>query len=150
MTVVVSPIGGDVIGLDQVNDPVFADKIMGDGLALRPTDGRVVAPVAGRIEKLFPGGHGVAIQTTDGIAVLVHVGLETVELKGDGFTVHAKEGSDVEVGDHLVSVDLARLEALGVDATTPVVVISEHSVEVLAQGHVAAGDPLFEVAALVT
>jgi len=147
--VVHSPLAGRVIDLGEVDDDVFADRIMGDGAALTP-DRRVprapvVAPVAGTIAKLFKGGHGVAIETADGVQVLVHVGIDTVELHGDGFTVHAAEGETVEVGTPLVEVDLARLAQLEKDATTPVVVISGHPVRVLASGAVAAGDPLLEI-----
>ncbi len=147
MTAVAAPLAGRVIALEDVDDEVFAERVMGDGVALAPSDGRVVAPVAGRIEKLFPGGHGVALETADGVQVLVHIGLDTVELKGEGFTVHAREGDDVAVGDLLVTADLDRLRALGKDLTSPVVVISGHTVEVLADGDVDAGAPLLEVAA---
>ncbi|HUH06239.1 MAG TPA: PTS glucose transporter subunit IIA [Egibacteraceae bacterium] len=146
MTVVASPLAGRVIALDDVADPVFAGRIMGDGVALAPSDGRLAAPVAGRIEKLFPGGHGVAIETPDGLQVLVHLGLETVQLHGDGFTVHAAEGQDVQVGDLLVTADLDRLHDLGVDVTSPVVVISGQSLTVVGTGEVQIGDPLLEVA----
>lgn len=143
-----SPLAGTVVPLEQVADQMFAEKVMGDGLAVRPTAGDVVAPVAGRLEKLFPGGHGMAIETDDGVQVLVHVGLETVRLEGDGFELVATEGDDVEVGDVVVRVDLARLAELGVDSISPVVVISDHDVAGRAEagGDVAAGDSLFEVA----
>jgi glucose-specific phosphotransferase system IIA component len=145
VTAVAAPLAGRVVPLDEVDDEVFAGRIMGDGVALQPSDGRVVAPVAGRIEKLFPGGHGVALETPDGVQVLVHVGLDTVELKGEGFTIHAREGDDVAVGDLLVEADLDHLRELGKDLTSPVVVISGHAVDVLAAGDVDAGAPLLEV-----
>lgn len=147
MTVVASPLAGRIISLEDVADPVFAGRIMGDGVALAPSDGKLAAPVAGRIEKLFPGGHGVAIETPEGLQVLVHLGLETVQLRGEGFTVHAAEGDDVAVGDLIVTADLGRLRELGVDVTSPVVVISGESLTVLAEGDVHIGDPLLDVAA---
>ncbi|CAN5914030.1 PTS glucose transporter subunit IIA [soil metagenome] len=140
-----SPVAGEVIDLGEVGDQMFADRIMGDGVALKPSGSDVVAPVAGHLAKLFPGGHGMAIATPDGVEVLVHVGLDTVQLEGDGFEVVATEGTDVEAGDLLVRVDLDRLAELGVDAVTPVVIISEHEVSNPATGHVDAGQPLFEV-----
>ena len=140
-----SPLSGTVVPLEQVGDPMFAEKVMGEGLAVQPNGPDVVAPVAGHLAKLFPGGHGMAIETPDGVEVLVHVGLETVQLKGDGFEVVATEGADVEVGDVLVRVDLDRLKELGVDAISPVVIISEHVVRNEATGAVNAGDPLFDV-----
>ena len=150
MTVVASPVAGRVVTLDEVDDPTFSERVMGDGVALRPSDGAVVAPVAGSIAKLFPGGHGIAIAAEGGLELLVHVGLETVRLEGDGFEVVAAQGDDVAVGDVLVRVDLERLAELGVDAVTPVVVISDHEVHAHADGEVAAGDPIFEVVAPAT
>lgn len=147
--VVHSPLAGRVLDLGEVPDEVFAERVMGDGVALTPVpqvpSTPVVAPVAGTVAKLFKGGHGIAIETADGVQVLVHVGIDTVELHGDGFTVHAAEGETVEVGTPLVAVDLDRLAQLEKAATTPVVVISGHPVRVLASGDVAAGDPLLEV-----
>lgn len=140
-----SPLAGIVVPLEQVDDQMFAEKVMGDGVAIRPTAGDVLAPVAGRLEKLFPGGHGIAIATDSGVEVLVHVGLETVHLKGDGFELVAAEGDRVAVGDPLVQVDLDRLAELDVDVISPVVVISDHEVSDRVEGDVAAGDPLFEV-----
>ncbi|HEY8338249.1 MAG TPA: PTS glucose transporter subunit IIA [Egibacteraceae bacterium] len=144
MTTVASPFTGRVVPLEQVGDAVFAERIMGDGLAVHPTEPDVVAPVDGRIEKLFPGGHGIALQTADGLQVLVHVGLETVHLKGQGFTTHVSEGDDVTTGQRLVSVDLAFMAERGVDMDSPVVVLSGETVSPLAEGTVTAGDPLFE------
>ena len=140
-----SPLAGAVVPLEQVGDAMFAEKVMGDGVAVRPTAGEVVAPVAGRLEKLFPGGHGMAIETAEGVQVLIHVGLATVQLQGDGFALVATEGDDVAVGDVLVRVDLDRLAELDVDIISPIVIISDHEVTGRSSGEVAAGDPLFEV-----
>lgn len=145
MTDVRSPFAGRVVALDDVSDEVFSQRVMGDGVAVRPTEPAVVAPVAGRIEKLFEGGHGFAVETSEGVQVLVHVGLETVQLEGEGFEVHAAEGDDVEAGALIVSVDLAAMAAKDVDMTSPVVVISGHAVQVLAGDDVSAGDPLLAV-----
>lgn len=139
-----SPLTGTVVPLEDVADEVFSERVMGDGAAVRPSDGRVVAPVSGTIEKLFPGGHGIVIETAEGLQILVHVGLDTVELKGDGFEVHAAEGDEVNEGDPVVTVDLGRMAELKVDVVSPVVVISGHGVEGIASGGLAAGDPLFE------
>ncbi|MGH9243155.1 MAG: PTS sugar transporter subunit IIA [Acidimicrobiales bacterium] len=142
-TVVVSPCDGEALSLDDVPDPVFAERIMGDGMAVRPNASQVVAPVSGRIEKLFEGGHAFVIETASGVQVLVHVGLETVMLKGDGFRVQAAEGDTVEAGAPIVHADFAAIAAKGLDPVTPVVVISEHAVSDPATGPVRAGDPLF-------
>lgn len=145
MGVVASPFSGEVVALDDVDDDVFAQRVVGDGLAVLPAAGEVVAPIPGRLAKLFEGGHGLAIEDDDGLQVLVHIGLETVKLKGDGFTVHTHEGDVVGVGQHLVTVDLERMHALSVDLTSPVVVISGQAVSKPAAGRVTSGDPLFEV-----
>lgn len=144
MTTVASPFSGRVVPLEEVGDAVFAEKVMGDGLAVHPSDADVVAPVDGRIEKLFPGGHGIALQTAGGLQVLIHIGLETVHLKGEGFTTHVEEGAEVTTGQRLVSVDLAAMEQRGIDMDSPVVVLSGETVTPLAEGTVTAGEPLFE------
>lgn len=144
MAIVTSPFTGRVVSLDQVDDEVFSERVMGDGVAVHPEEGDVVAPLAGRIEKLFEGGHGLAIENDEGLQVLVHIGLETVKLKGDGFKVHATEGDTVGAGDLIVTVDLDRMGELGIDLVSPVVVISEHNVSNHASGRVTPGDRLFE------
>lgn len=145
MSTVSAPVAGQIVPIVEVDDDVFADRVVGDGVAIRPSDGRVVAPVAGRVEKVFPGGHGIAIETATGLQVLVHVGLETVHLEGDGFDAHVAEGDDVAVGDRLVTVDLDRLAELEVDPVSPVVVLSGETVTVVTSGVVTRGDPLMEV-----
>jgi glucose-specific phosphotransferase system IIA component len=145
VTDIASPLTGTVVALDDVSDDVFAERVMGDGAAVLPTDGKVVAPLEGNIAKLFEGGHGFAIENDAGLQVLVHVGIDTVHLKGEGFTVHAREGDDVKAGDHVVTVDLQKMAAKGIDMTSPVVVISGHSPTVVAGKEVAAGDVLMSV-----
>jgi len=144
MVAVASPFAGRVVSLDEVDDEVFSERVMGDGVAVHPSSGEVVAPLSGRIEKLFKGGHGLAIENEDGLQVLVHIGLETVRLKGDGFTVHAAEGDTVGTGDLIVTVDLNRMDELGIDLVSPVVVISGQGVTNLASGEVEMGDRLFD------
>jgi len=139
-----SPFTGKVVPLEEVADDVFSQRVMGDGVAVLPSEGRVVAPVAGTVGKLFEGGHGFAIETPDGLQVLVHVGLETVHLEGDGFTVKTNEGDEVAAGDEMVTVDLDRMRELGIDMVSPVVVISGQDVTVRASDEVSAGDPLLE------
>lgn len=145
MTEVVSPFTGRVFALDEVADEVFSERVMGDGAAVRPAEGNVVAPMTGRLEKLFKGGHGFAVENEAGLQVLVHIGLDTVHLKGEGFSVHASEGDDVEAGDHLVTVDLEALRNKGIDMISPVVVISGQTPKVIAGDQVTAGDPLLSV-----
>jgi len=147
VTEVVSPFTGALVALDDVNDEVFSERVMGEGVAVMPSEGRVVAPVSGTIAKLFEGGHGFAIETPEGLQILVHVGLETVHLKGDGFTVGAGEGQEITAGDEIVAVDLERMSELNIDIVSPVVVISGEAVTVTASTEVKAGDPLLDVKA---
>ncbi len=145
MTEVMSPMTGRVVSLDEVPDEVFSERVMGDGAAVRPDDGEVVAPMKGRIEKLFEGGHGFAVENEAGLQVLVHVGIDTVHLKGEGFSVHASEGDEVEAGVRIVSVDLDALTKKGIDMISPIVVISGQTPKVIAGDQVAAGEPLMSV-----
>lgn len=140
----VAPMSGRVVGLDQVDDAVFSSGSLGDGFALLPTDGRVLAPVSGEIISLLPSLHAIGIRTDDGAEVLVHVGLDTVTLAGTHFTAHAAQGDRVAAGDLLVTVDLDAVRAAGYDLTTPVVVINSDAwnVAVDASGEVVAGEPV--------
>jgi glucose-specific phosphotransferase system IIA component len=136
---------GQVVPLEDVPDEVFSQRIVGDGLAIRPDAGEVMAPVAGRIAKLFPGGHGVVVETPEGIQVLVHIGIDTVRLRGRGFTALAHEGQRVDAGDVIVRADLDALRGEGIELLSPVLVISGHRVMPAAAGRVTAGQPLLRV-----
>lgn len=98
-SVVYAPLTGKAVLLDQVPDPVFSGKVLGDGIAIIPEDGRIVSPVDGQIESVAETGHAYGFSTEDGLELLVHVGLETVSLKGECFKVHVKEGDQVKKGD---------------------------------------------------
>jgi glucose-specific phosphotransferase system IIA component len=142
---IVSPMSGQVVPLDDVPDEVFSQRIVGDGLAIRPDAGEVTAPVPGRIAKLFPGGHAVVVETAGGIQVLVHIGIDTVRLRGRGFTALVREGQWVDAGDAMVRADLEALRAEGIELLSPVLVISGHRVTPAAAGRVTAGQPLLRV-----
>ncbi|HCU0010960.1 TPA: PTS transporter subunit EIIC [Enterococcus faecalis] len=104
---------GKVIPISEVPDDVFSAKMMGDGFAVVPTDGKVSTPVAGKITSIFPTKHALGIQTDSGIEVLLHMGLDTVELQGGPFTLHVEEGQVVKQGDKIATIDLAALEQAG-------------------------------------
>ena len=112
---------GQVIELDQVKDPVFSQKMMGDGFAVEPSNGNIVSPVAGTVSSIFPTKHALGLVTADGLEVLVHIGLDTVSLEGKPFTVHVTEGQTVAVGDLLVTADLDAIRAAGRETSTVVV-----------------------------
>ncbi|EBN0316985.1 PTS glucose/maltose transporter subunit IIBCA [Salmonella enterica subsp. enterica serovar Typhi] len=112
---------GQVIALEQVKDPVFAQKMMGDGFAVEPANGNIVSPVSGTVSSIFPTKHALGLVTEAGLEVLVHIGLDTVSLEGKPFTVHVSEGQKVVAGDLLVTADLDAIRAAGRETSTVVV-----------------------------
>jgi len=112
---------GQVIELEQVKDPVFAQKMMGDGFAVEPANGNIVSPVSGTVSSIFPTKHALGLVTEAGLEVLVHIGLDTVSLEGKPFTVHVSEGQKVAAGDLLVTADLDAIRAAGRETSTVVV-----------------------------
>lgn len=123
--VVVAPVTGELIPLTEVPDQVFSQKIMGDGLAVVPKEGLVVAPISGVAESVFPTGHAVGIKTGDGIECIVHIGVDTVELKGEGFTPLIRQGDKVKAGSPMIRFDKALLESKGYNPVTMVLFPSE-------------------------
>ncbi|MBU5595261.1 PTS glucose transporter subunit IIA [Amphibacillus sp. MSJ-3] len=124
---IIAPLSGQLVSLDQVPDPVFAEKMMGEGVAIIPTDGRVVAPVNGRIIQIPQSKHAVGIEAEDGTEILIHIGLETVRLKGQGFEELVKVNDQVKVGDPLLTVDLTFIEDQADSTITPVIITNSKS-----------------------
>ena len=120
--VIASPVKGTAVSLEQVNDPTFSEGMLGKGVAVIPTEGKIYAPADGEISLVFDTLHAVSMTTKDGVEILVHVGLDTVKLKGDGFTAHVTTGDTVKKGDLLLSVDLEVLKGAGYDTVTPMVI----------------------------
>ena len=112
---------GQVVALEQVKDPVFAQKMMGDGFAVEPANGNIVSPVSGTVSSIFPTKHALGLVTEAGLEVLVHIGLDTVSLEGKPFTVHVAEGQKVVAGDLLVTADLDAIRVAGRETSTVVV-----------------------------
>ena len=112
---------GEVIALEQVKDPVFSQKMMGDGFAVEPANGNIVSPVSGTVSSIFPTKHALGLVTEAGLEVLVHIGLDTVSLEGKPFTVHVAEGQKVAAGDLLVTADLDAIREAGRETSTIVV-----------------------------
>lgn len=119
---VYAPLTGEVVPLEEVPDPVFAEKMMGEGIAIKPTSGMVVSPVDGKIVQVFPTKHAVGIETSNGVEILIHIGLETVQMNGEGFTAHVQEGSRVSVGDKLISFDLSIVQEKAKSTITPIII----------------------------
>ena len=117
------PLQGTIVPLEDVPDSTFADRLLGGGVAIDPSGSQVVAPAAGVVSQAFPTGHAVALTLDDGAEVLIHVGLDTVKMNGEGFTVHVKNGDRVAAGQPLVDFDRSAIEAAGYKAITPVVIL---------------------------
>ena len=117
-----APVSGQTVALDQVPDPVFSGKALGDGIAIVPVDGKIYSPVNGEIATVAATKHAYGFSSEDGLDILVHVGLETVALDGEGFTVHVNEGDKVKAGDLIAEVDLAFLAKKEINPITPVLI----------------------------
>lgn len=141
---VLAPLNGQVIPLEQVPDPVFSQKMMGEGVAIMPTGGDVVAPIEGTIVLISNTKHAIGIRTKDDTEVLIHVGLETVTLKGEGFTVLVNEGDSVSVGQKLMEVDWDLIKDKVPSIVTPIVITNsaDRSVEYADAATSVAGETL--------
>lgn len=144
----VTPIVGDVVSLADVNDPVFSSGAMGQGIAVKPSQGVVYAPADAEVSIAFPTGHAFGLKTTDGAEVLIHVGIDTVSMNGEGFEAKVAQGDKVKAGDVLGTFDSNKIAAAGLDDTTMVIVTNTAdyaSVAPVATGSVAKGDAVIEV-----
>lgn len=119
---ILCPVEGEVVSITEVSDPTFGEEILGKGVAIKPAKGRVVSPVDGTIALMFDTGHAVSIMADNGAEILVHIGIDTVKLNGQFYTVHAKNGDKVKAGDLLLEFDIAGIEGAGYQTITPVVV----------------------------
>lgn len=139
-----SPVQGVLVPLATVPDPVFAERLVGDGVSIDPLEGELYAPVSGEIVQIHPASHAVTLRSHDGLEILVHIGLDTVRLRGEGFTPHAGAGDVVQVGDPLISFDLDHLARSAKSVLTQVVVTNLDAITGLvpATGVVAVGDPV--------
>ncbi|MFR4352220.1 MAG: PTS glucose transporter subunit IIA [Roseburia sp.] len=117
-----APVKGQAVPISEVSDPTFGEEILGKGVAIRPEEGKIYAPVDGEITLLFDTLHAVSLTSDEGVEVLVHVGLDTVALKGEHFTAHRATGEKVRKGDLLITVDLDQVKAAGYDIITPVII----------------------------
>ncbi|GAB6137827.1 PTS sugar transporter subunit IIA [Halanaerobaculum tunisiense] len=138
----VAPVTGEVIELSEVPDDVFASKAVGDGLAIEPTEGILVAPVEGVAKQVFPTKHAIGLETAQGIELLLHIGINTVELDGAGFEKLIEEGDEVEAGQELIEFDLEYIEQNATATVTPFLVTNMDEIEdleVVNTGQVTAG-----------
>lgn len=117
-----SPLTGNVIPLSHIEDGAFSSEAMGKGVAIEPTEGKVVSPVNGVVTALFQTKHAICITSEDGLDILIHIGMDTVKLEGKYFTAHVKQGDAVKVGDVLVEFDIDQIKEAGYEIVTPVVI----------------------------
>ena len=137
-----APISGEVVNIEDVPDVIFSEKIVGDGIAIRPTGNQLLAPVDGIINKIFETNHAFAMESTEGVELFVHFGIDTVELKSEGFTRIANEGDHVKRGDVIIELDLPLLESKAKSTLTPVVISNMEEISHLEKkiGEVIAGE----------
>ena len=117
-----APMAGRAVPVTEVPDPTFAEGLLGDGIAIIPTDGKVYAPCNATVGTMFDTGHAISLEADNGAEILIHVGLETVGLEGKPFTVHVNSGDKVKKGDLMIEVDLEAVKAAGLNTITPMLI----------------------------
>ncbi|MFZ7131379.1 MAG: PTS sugar transporter subunit IIA [Eubacteriales bacterium] len=143
-----APVAGQIIQLDEVPDKVFAQKLVGDGIAIKPNDELVVSPVQGEIIQIFPTYHAICIKTREGIEILIHLGIETVKLKGEGFIPLTEKGQTVRPGDPLMKVNWEFISKNAESTISPIVITNGSIVKemrVLQYGTIVAGQDLLMI-----
>jgi len=126
---IMAPLTGTVRQLEEVPDPVFAEKMMGEGIAIEPSDGIVVAPCDGEIVQVFPTKHAIGIKGESGVEILIHIGLETVGLKGEGFEAFIKQGDRVKMGDKLIAFEMDIIKEKASSTITPIIMTNGDAIE---------------------
>ena len=121
-----APVGGKAVSLGQVNDPAFASALLGNGIAIEPSEGKIVAPCDATVDTIFQTGHAVSLICDFGAEILIHVGLDTVNLKGKHYRAHVRTGEKVKKGQLLITFDLQAIKEDGYDVITPVVVCNSN------------------------
>ncbi|GJF44831.1 glucose-specific PTS transporter subunit IIBC [Staphylococcus argenteus] len=146
--IVHAPLTGEVTPLSEVPDQVFSEKMMGDGIAIKPSQGEVRAPFNGKVQMIFPTKHAIGLVSDSGLELLIHIGLDTVKLNGEGFTLHVEEGQEVKQGDLLINFDLDYIRNNAKSDITPIIVtqgnITNLDFKQGEHGNIAFGDQLFE------
>ncbi|MDC7124303.1 MAG: PTS glucose transporter subunit IIA [Spirochaetales bacterium] len=145
---ILSPVEGEIVPLDSISDPAFSTGIMGLGAAIVPSADKVFSPVSGVVDTVFETLHAIGLKSDDGLDILIHVGQNTVELKGKCFKCYVKEGQRIEAGDPLLKFNLKKIKKLGYDITTPITITnSDEYSEILpvVSGRSVIGEPLIKI-----
>lgn len=124
---ILAPVPGKAIPMSQVEDPTFSQEILGKGTAIEPSEGRITAPADGTITMVFDTKHAISMTTASGAELIIHVGLDTVQIKGEHFTAHVKAGDKVKAGELLLEFDLEAIKKAGYKVTTPVIICNTPS-----------------------
>lgn len=140
-----SPLDGERVRLEDVSDPMFAQKMLGDGIAIIPSSGKVVAPIAGEVIMLFETHHAIGIRSEKGVEMLIHIGIDTVTLEGKPFEVFVEVGEHVSVGTQLINVNLDLIQSAGCDTITPIICTNYKLDWVGETEIVQCGDEIFQV-----
>lgn len=146
--VLAAPIKGKAVSLSEVSDPTFNSGMLGKGIAIIPSEGKVYAPADGEIGMVFDTLHAISMTSADGVEILIHIGLDTVQMKGEGFEAHVEAGAQVKTGDLLISMDLDKIKAAGYDTISPVIICNTDDyadVQETASGDVQAGDSVVKI-----
>lgn len=139
---------GTVVAMKDVDDPTFAQEILGPGVAIEPSEGVLYAPVDGTVSLVADTFHAVSITCGCGAEILMHLGIDTVEMKGEGFEAHVKAGDKVSAGDKLITFDMDKVKEKGYKLTTPLIICNKDefsNIEVIASGEVAVGDEILKL-----
>ncbi|MCL1987244.1 MAG: PTS glucose transporter subunit IIA [Firmicutes bacterium] len=123
-TKILAPVAGSTVPLSQVKDAAFSTELLGKGLAIKPTANKLVSPINGRMSHVFKTGHAATIQSDDGIEILIHIGINTVELNGANFKTFVSSGQQVKVGDPIIEFDREKITAAGYDTIIPILVVN--------------------------
>ncbi|WMY94887.1 MAG: PTS glucose transporter subunit IIA [Arsenophonus sp.] len=138
---IIAPISGEIFQIEDVPDVVFSEKIVGDGVAIKPSGNKILAPMNGTISKIFETNHAFSMKSDSGIELFVHLGIDTIDLKSEGFSRIAKEGQKVKIGDLILNFDLPLIEKKAKSTLTPVIIsnIDEIKKLIKSTGYITAG-----------
>jgi len=124
-----APITGEYVKIEDIPDPVFAQKMMGEGFGINPTEGEVVSPIDGKVDNVFPTKHAIGLKAENGLELLVHIGLDTVQLDGEGFDILVESGDVVNVGDPLLKFDLDYIKENAKSVVSPIIITNSDQTE---------------------
>ena len=146
--IIAAPMDGVVIPVSKLSDPVFSENILGHGVAIKPASGYVKAPAKAVVSQMFSTGHAVSLLTDSGVELLIHVGIDTVQLKGNHYKILKNNDEKVDIGDILMEFDADAISADGYDTVTPVVVCNMYAYKDISfapEGYIKAGEPLITI-----